>query len=96
MMKALTLGQILILVMLTFLGVLPGLIYFCYLGITYRMDLLDPIEGPKLRARIAAKQAAADAELQARRAFGLRMIKSPLFWGPIAGFLVVRFCMVNF
>jgi hypothetical protein len=92
MMKTMTVGQILIFWALTLTTVIGGLIYLGYLGIVYRLDRADPVVGQQIRAR----EVAVATRDQARREFALRVIRSPIFWGPITGFLVIRFCMVNF
>jgi hypothetical protein len=91
MLNRLRVGEVLIFWTLTFTTIFGGLIYLGYLGIVYRMDRADPIVGPQLSER----EAAIAADQQAKYERAIRLIKSPIFWGPIVGFLVVRFLIVN-
>jgi hypothetical protein len=94
-LNKLSVGQLLIFLMLTFTTVLGGLIYLGYLGIVHRMDRTDPIIGPQVRAREAAREAAIQKDRQERHDSFFRTIKSPFLWGPIAAFLTVRFLIVH-
>jgi len=82
-------GQVLIFWALTFTTLFGGLIYLGYLGIVYRMDRADPVVGQQIRAR----EVAIAADKQATFELLLRIAKSPIFWGPIVGFLIVRAIM---
>jgi predicted permease len=82
--------EVVIFWILTFTTIFGGLIYLAYL--VYRMDRDSPIVGQQILAR----EAAIEKERQENRELFLRLIKSPVFWGPIFGFLTGRFLMVNF